>query len=59
MSKRIRKMHPQPPIWWLLDSDDCYFCKNKSNCGGCRILKKVKAQQDRKRRKDWRKDCEI
>lgn len=34
MGKAKRKMRPQPPWWWTLDNDNCWFCKNRNNCGG-------------------------
>lgn len=40
MGKARRKMHPQPPRWWTLDNDNCWFCKkNRNNCGNCKLLK--------------------
>lgn len=43
MGKARRKMRPQPPRWWTLDNDNCWFCKNRNNCGNCRLLKKQQA----------------
>ena len=34
-----RKQRPQPPKYFDLDTDNCYRCKNKNNCGGCKVLK--------------------
>lgn len=34
MGKAKRKMRPQPPWWWELDNDNCWFCKNRNNCNG-------------------------
>lgn len=31
MGKAKRKMRPQPPWWWILDNDNCWFCKNRNN----------------------------
>ena len=31
MGKARRKMRPQPPRWWTLDNDNCWFCKNRNN----------------------------
>lgn len=39
MGKAKRKMRPQPPGWWILDNDNCWFCKNRNNCGNCKLLK--------------------
>lgn len=37
-----RKPRPQPPKWYWLDSDNCYFCKKRNNCNSCRVLKQFK-----------------
>lgn len=42
MRKKIRKKHPSPPHWWLLDSDNCWWCRNKSGCSNCKALKQFK-----------------
>ena len=46
MSKR--KVRPQPPryAWW--DVDDCWFCKNRKGCNGCKIMKRYVADQKEK-----------
>lgn len=36
-----RKPRPQPPQNFFFDNDNCWFCKNKSGCSGCKILKKA------------------
>ena len=51
MGKTKRKMRPQPPWWWTLDNDNCWFCKNRNNCGGCKLLKE-QAAKERKKRND-------
>ena len=43
MGKAKRKMRPQPPWWWTLDNDNCWFCKNRNNCGGCKLLKQQRS----------------
>jgi hypothetical protein len=43
MGKVKRKMRPQPPKWWMVDNDNCWFCKNRNNCGSCKLLKKQAA----------------
>lgn len=43
MGKAKRKMRPQPPWWWTLDNDNCWFCKNRNNCGSCKLLKEQRA----------------
>lgn len=47
-AKRKIKMRPQPPKWFSLDTDNCWFCKNRHNCGGCKILKRIVAKQKEK-----------
>ena len=44
MGKAKRKMRPQPPWWWTLDNDNCWFCKNRTNCGGCKLLKQQRSE---------------
>ena len=39
MKQKIRKKRPQPPRWWGYDSDNCWWCKNRNGCDGCKILK--------------------
>ena len=40
MKKKIRKKRPEPPWYFYFDTDNCYCCKNKNGCGGCKFLKK-------------------
>ena len=49
MGKAKRKMRPQPPWWWTLDNDNCWFCKNRNNCGSCKLLKEQSAIERKKR----------
>ena len=35
-----RKRRPQPPKWFDYDTDNCYKCKNRNGCGGCKFLKR-------------------
>ena len=49
MIKR-RKQRPQPPKYFNLDTDNCYFCKNKSNCSGCKILKAYNSIKNRSKK---------
>ena len=52
MSKvKYRKARPQPPRYYWLDADGCYFCKNKNNCNGCKVLKKYVKEKGKKRDK--------
>ena len=48
MGKAKRKMRPQPPWWWTLDNDNCWFCKNRNNCGGCKLLKQQRSESREK-----------
>ena len=43
--KKRRKAKPQPPEWFWDDTDYCWCCKNKNNCGNCKLLKKYVAHQ--------------
>lgn len=45
MGKVKRKQRPQPPWWWNLDNDNCWFCKNRNNCNQCKLLKKFKRKK--------------
>ena len=40
MKKKRRKMRPQLPWYFSFDTDNCYRCKNKNGCGGCKFLKR-------------------
>ena len=42
MGKAKRKQRPQPPRWFNLDTDCCWFCKNRNHCGSCKLLKRFK-----------------
>lgn len=50
MNKRTRRPYRKPrpsmPHWYWLDVDGCWWCKNKNNCNSCKILKRVRAEQD-------------
>lgn len=49
MGRAKRKMKPQPSWEWLLDNDNCWFCKNRNNCGSCKLLKQHSSEQRKKR----------
>lgn len=59
MSKAKRKMRPQPPWWWTLDNDNCWFCKNRNNCGNCKLLKEQQAKDKKKNRNHENKEYNI
>lgn len=43
MSKlKRRKPKPSVPYYVWLSLDNCYCCKNRNNCGNCKILKQYK-----------------
>jgi len=43
-----RKPRPDIPYYAWLDLDGCYFCKNTNGCGGCKVLKRIRAEQKEK-----------
>ena len=45
MKIKYRKARPQPKRIFWLDMDNCYACKNRNNCGNCKILKKQSAYE--------------
>ena len=49
--KKKRKMRPEPPKYFWLDVDDCWFCKKKNACGGCKVIKKYIAEKQLTKRK--------
>lgn len=51
MKSKRRKPRPQPPKKFFTDNDNCWFCKNKSNCSGCKILKEAVFEQNLKYKK--------
>lgn len=51
INTKLRKPTPQPPRWYWWQNDNCWWCKNKSNCGNCKVLKETVAQQKRKQLK--------
>lgn len=61
MKIKYRKPRPSPPKWYWPDSDYCWFCKNRSGYGGCKMLKKVVHKQKERRKNDPRQyaNCAI
>lgn len=58
--RKYRKQTPQPPYYWLLDSDGCWDCNcNRNGCGGCKRLKEQRdyerQRRDRKAKQNLRK----
>lgn len=56
IGKAKRKHRPSPPRWWFLETDNCWFCKNRNNCNGCKLLKQQKSCDTRKRDKKLKKE---
>lgn len=56
--KKKRKMRPEPPRWFTLDTDNCWFCERRKSCNGCKLLKELEAyknaQRERKEKFDLR-----
>ena len=48
MGKKMRKMRPQPPRYFGLDTDNCWKCKNRNGCSGCKFLKRYIAEHKKK-----------
>lgn len=47
MKNKRRKMRPQPPWYFYPDTDNCYRCKHRNGCGGCKFLKKYIATKQK------------
>lgn len=52
MGKAKRKPRPQPPHHFWLDVDGCWFCKNRNNCNNCKVLKRQRAKDREKNKKN-------
>ena len=50
MTTKRRKPVPQPPRWYWWQNDCCWWCRNRSNCGNCKVLKGAVAEQCSKKR---------
>jgi len=54
--KENQSLNHQNEFW--LDLDGCWLCKNRRNCGNCKVLKKIVVNEKRKERKhDVKRDC--
>jgi hypothetical protein len=50
----FRKPRPQPPRWYWLDSDGCWWCKNRKNCNSCKVLRQYRRDHSGKTiYKEW------
>ena len=56
MGKAKRKMRPQPPHYFYLDVDGCWFCKKKNACGNCKVAKQYIAEKQKTKRKIMRNE---
>ena len=45
-----RKQRPEPPKHFWLDTDGCWFCKNRKSCAGCKVLKRYIAEKTSQRK---------
>lgn len=46
-----RKMRPEPPRWFTLDTDNCWFCEHRKACNGCKLLKELEAYKNAQRKR--------
>ena len=46
MAKKRRKPRPEPPRWYFLDTDNCWDCNNRNNCGGCKRVKEFTKRKE-------------
>ena len=58
MKYKIRKQRPQPPQWFWADTDNCWACKNRNGCGGCKFLKRYIYGTKQKTRRNSKFNCE-
>lgn len=56
MTNKRRKLRPEPPPYFFFESDNCWFCKNRNNCSGCKVLKQAVAHQKENKRKERRRE---
>lgn len=54
MKNKRRKQRPQSPNYFDYISDNCWACKNRNNCGGCKFLKEVVHDQKEKRKRQMK-----
>jgi len=50
-----RKPIPSPPKWFYLETDNCWFCKNRNNCHNCKVLKEYTVPIKRRNLKKLKK----
>ena len=49
MKVKFRKLVPSPAKWYMIDTDNCYGCKNRNNCNHCKLLLQHNAIMNKKR----------
>ena len=54
MKNKKRKQRPQPSRDFWLDTDCCWFCKNRNGCGGCKVLKREVYERKQKARRNYK-----
>lgn len=53
MKNKKRKQRPQPSRDFWLNTDCCWFCKNRNGCGGCKVLKREVYEHKCKTRRNY------
>lgn len=51
MKKKYRKAKPQPAYYYWLETDGCWDCNRKTQCGSCKRLKEQVAYEKEKRKR--------
>lgn len=51
--RKVKRRKPSPavPHYYWTDSDNCWWCSNRSNCANCKKLKEQKYLEQIKRKK--------
>lgn len=50
---------PQMPRWYWLDTDGCWFCKNRNACSNCSIVKRYRKKYFTKKEKGKTLNSEV
>ena len=56
IGKAKRRHRPSPPHWWFLENDNCWFCKNRNNCNGCKLLKEQQSIENKRRSRRYKQE---
>lgn len=59
MGKAMRKPRSAHLKWWFIENDGCWFCKNRNNCNGCKLLKRQKTNEVKKRDRKSKKEVDF